>query len=980
MRRIDYDPCVHEGPCLPDELVAAILEGNATAREREQAAAHAAECAPCRELLACAARVRARDEPVTLAGHPRTGDCREESCEEIETHQIGRFEILHPIGAGGMGIVFAARDTDLHRTVAIKLLRFIARETTDGARARMLSEARTMARVEHPNVATVHEVGVHDGRVFIVMDWVRGGDLRAWTQLKPRHWEEIVDAWLGAAAGLAAIHDRGLVHRDFKPHNVLIDEQARALVTDFGLVDVAQHTDPDEDDHASPGDATRTRALLGTPRYMAPEQLACEAVGPAADQFAFCVSLWEALHGAHPFGEGAREAHEWLARKHAGAPSRRADSKVPVAVDAVLRRGLALDPRGRYPDMPALSGALRLARDAHRRRKRVIVASVGAMAVLAAGLAIGASAGASAELAAQGRERARREGACEQSAALVGLDWNDEARTRARAGLLASSTPHAVQTADKVTPWLDEYAAQWRSARVEVCRRADVHEIWDASLAARAVSCLEERRLELGALVTELQHADDATVTLAVSAVAALRPVDPCLDATLLARRPEVPGEHQDEIAAIGADLAKARALEVTGAYERALALARESSRAADAIGWAPLRARTRVHVGTLLEYTGAYEDAEAVLESAYFEASASGAIEHALVAAHSLVLVVHQRGRPEDALRWARQAEVLRAAMPDPGRLHEATWLINVALVRLSIGDYEDAAAFNERALGIFEATLGPDHPDVALSLGNLADVRSAMGEYAASAELHERSLKMRERTLGPDHPAVASNLNNLAVVHFQMGEHDRAIELYARARDIFERAMGPDHPHVAASIGNIGNVHRATGAYEEAARHYERAHDIFVEAFGAEHPSVAMTLGNLAGVRYEAGAYDESAALYERALRILETTLGPEHPDVAKSLHNLGGVRTILGEHEEARRLHERALRIRETTLGPDHPDVAYSLVALARIDLAEGRRTDAATRLQRALEIREGKSVAPDVVAETRSLLARAHTPAR
>jgi tetratricopeptide (TPR) repeat protein len=971
---------VHEGPCLHDELVAAILEGHATARERELAAAHAAECAPCRELLACAARVRARDEPVTLAGHTRTDDCRDATCEELETHQIGRFEILHPIGAGGMGMVFAARDTDLHRTVAIKLLRFTARESTDDARARMLSEARAMARVEHPNVATVHEVGVHAGRVFIVMDWVRGGDLRAWTKLEPRPWTQIVDVWLGAAAGLAAIHHCGLVHRDFKPHNVLIDERARALVTDFGLVDVAQHTDPDEDDRASHDAATRTRALLGTPRYMAPEQLACEAVGPAADQFAFCVSLWEALHGVHPFGEGARETDEWLARMHAGPPSRRADSPVPAAVDAVLRRGLALDPAARFSDMSALSSALRLARDAHRRRKRVIAASVGAMAVLATGLAIGASAGASAELAAQGRDRARREAACEQSAADVALDWNDDARARARAGLLASDTPHASQTAAKVTPWMDDYVSRWRAARIEVCRRADVHAIWDASLAERAVSCLEERRLELGALAAALQEADDATVTLAVSAVAALRPVDPCLDATLLARRPEVPAEHHSEIAAIGADLARVRALEITGAYERALALARESSRAADAIGWAPLRARTRVHVGSLLEYVGEYEDAEAVLESAYFDASASGAIEHALVAAHSLVLVVHHRGRPDDALRWARQAEVLRAAMPDPGRLHEATWLTNVALVRSAIGDYEEAATFNERALAIFETTLGADHPDVALSLGNLADVRSAMGEYAESAELHERSLKMREKTLGPDHPAVASNLNNLAVVRHQMGEHGRAIELHERARDIFERAMGPHHPHVAASLGNIGNLHRATGAFEEAARHYERAHDIFVEALGADHPSVALTLGNLATVRYEAGAYEDSAALYERALRILEKSLGPEHPDVAKSLHNLGGVRALLGEHDDARALHERALQIRETTLGADHPDVAYSLVALARIDLAERRRAHAAARLQRALEIREGSSVAADVVAETRSLLARAQAPAR
>jgi len=267
--------------------------------------------------------------------------------------ELGRYRIERELGTGGMGVVYAAFDPDLERRVALKILRS---GPTDEARSRLLREARAMAKLSHPNVVAVYEVGTHEGTDFVAMELVDGDSLATWLNQAKRGEREILDAMVAAGRGLAAAHGAGLVHRDFKPHNVLRARDGHIKVSDFGLARPAG---------AAPGEAptgpvteptlTATGSLLGTPAYMAPEQWRGGEVGPATDQFAFCVTLWEALAHERPFrGDTSEELRANVER----GPRELDAGKLPRRLRELVRRGLELDARDRWPSMDALLAAI----------------------------------------------------------------------------------------------------------------------------------------------------------------------------------------------------------------------------------------------------------------------------------------------------------------------------------------------------------------------------------------------------------------------------------------------------------------------------------------------------------------------------------------------------------------------------------------------------------------------------------------------
>jgi len=300
---------------------------------------------------------------------------------------LGRYRIERSIGEGGMGVVHAAFDPDLERRIALKVLRK-AEGTGDEARQRLLREARAMARLTHPNVVTVHEVGTASGRDYVAMELVDGESLAEWMR-DGRSREEIVAAFTAAGRGLAAAHAAGLVHRDFKPHNVLRRGDGRIVVTDFGLArraegprtsDLGPREELEADARGPKLEAlTLTGSVLGTPAYMAPEQWTGGTIGAAADQFAFCVALWEALTGERPF---RGDTLDTLKAEVARGPASLDASKVPRRLRAVLRRGLEPDPAKRWPSMDALLAAL--ARG--ERRPKLALAAVGSLVVAVAAL------------------------------------------------------------------------------------------------------------------------------------------------------------------------------------------------------------------------------------------------------------------------------------------------------------------------------------------------------------------------------------------------------------------------------------------------------------------------------------------------------------------------------------------------------------------------------------------------------------------
>ncbi len=263
-------------------------------------------------------------------------------------------------------MVYEAEDEGLGRRVAVKVLR----DLSPASVARFRREARSMSRINHPNVATVYDVGEADGRGYIAMELVRGQTLRQWLRSGPS-WTDVLTTLGQAGQGLVAAHDAGLVHRDFKPDNVLVGDDGRVRVVDFGLA--KHHTELCDASGAAfdrealarelaDGGITRTGSLMGTPAYMAPEQF--RGQGDArSDQFGFCVVLYEALYGRLPFaGETAEELYD--ATRHGRLRPWPKDTEIPIGVRAVLHRGLGAAPNGRYPSMDALLTALR---DAVRR-------------------------------------------------------------------------------------------------------------------------------------------------------------------------------------------------------------------------------------------------------------------------------------------------------------------------------------------------------------------------------------------------------------------------------------------------------------------------------------------------------------------------------------------------------------------------------------------------------------------------------------
>jgi serine/threonine protein kinase/tetratricopeptide (TPR) repeat protein len=927
---------------------------------------------------------------------------------------VGRYVLLDPLGQGGMGVVYKAYDPELDRPIALKLLR-AADGDAPHLRERLLREAQALARLTHPNVIAVHDVGTYRGHVFIAMELVEGKTLRAWLRERPRSRREILDAFLAAGEGLAAAHRAGLVHRDFKPDNVMLAEDGRVRVLDFGLARTA-HGGPEGDSAASadlpasdlestvesrgsaktppPPEApkappvpafvslgsasgahtsssthnssnllatplTHVGAIVGTPRFMAPEQHTSDATDERADQFSFCVSLYWALYGAFPFDGDTHEdlLDNVLMGRLADPP---AGATVPRWVRQVLVKGLAVKPTDRYASMPALLEALRADPSVTRR----LWLRAGAAVVVVAAVAVGWR-------ATQKRQVRVCAGA---QTKLVGV-WDDARRAAARTAFHQSGKPYAEAALATVERALDAYAGGWVAMRTDACEATHVRGEQSQELLDLRMSCLDGRLIELKTLTDLYASADGAVVEHAAQSAQSLPALAPCADAQALRAPIAAPRDPQTlkRVEGVREQLARADALELAAKYDEGLRVTRAALAETSALKYPPVEAEAQLLLGRLLGAHGDWVESANALHRALVAALAGHHDEVAAKSATTLIQAVGSRqAHYADGLGWAELAEALA------GRLQRRDEILSVIYsnrseVRERESKYDEALADAKRALELELRALGPDHPIVAGTYHQLGNIYFQTAQYPEAVDSFQRSLAIRQRTVGQDHPLLVKPLVGLANVYGDSGDHDRAFAMYQRALAVLKR-VNPDDPDIAQITNNLGDEFLWQGRPREAFEHYQAALVDFQKRVG---PSLDTTLAlnNMGDAKLAMNQPDEALKLYRRGLETCVPVLGGDHQLCGQLQWGIGESNRRLGRLDEAATSFQRSLAVGEKALGPTHPRVAEPLLGLGRVALARHNPAAAKAPLERALAIREAQPGDGIQLADVRFALAQA-----
>ncbi len=872
--------------CPTESEILAYSDGRGDDELRSRIELHLDGCDDCTNLVAEVLRASSSDSGRSRPrARPRSGRAGTlQLALESGTaygQRIGRYVLLEHLGAGGMGFVYTAYDPRLARTVALKMLRPQDERSVSGdgersvgsARARLLREAQAAARLKHPNVVTVYEVGEAEGLAFIALEHVNGVSARRWMYggARPRSWREVLRVFLEAGEGLAAAHRGGVLHRDFKPANILLDDDERAKVADFGLAVGARDDgleDVPESALAPPHESsqrldermTQTGAVLGTPVYMAPEQHSSAKVDARADQFSFAASLYEALYGVRPYTGATLTA--LLAAKRARAPNdaRGRGGRVPGWLRAVVLRGLEPDPARRWPDMEAMLAALRA--NPWRRRWRVMI-------VIASLLALA--------LAAIGYRRLLEARACVPADEKSREVWSEASARRVHVAFAATGLPYADDTAARVSQQLAGYARGWGEMHERTCSLGREGALSDTLFDLR-MRCARGHIQQFQAQVELFERADPQAVERATLAVSSLPRLSRCADdeyLTATVRAPDDPALAA-QVNALREQLARVNAKLNIGEIDAVAARADELLEGARALEFPPLASQA-AFVAALAELErGELRGATDKLTDAYHLAVAAGTDEYAALASAKLVYVFGTvLQEVDEAGRWRRHAEsfvrrvgddsaayaaletglgglALRTGDPVTSERHyrnAKTWyerargpddpqMVNLCTnLASALGEqhrWDDSIAESRRAIELATRIYGPEHPTLTDPLTNLGAALSWRGELAEALQLHARALAISERARGEDHVRNALYLINMGMAQQELDELDAAFASYARARSITERALGPEHSLLGSVLNNIADLHNARGEHDRALELLPRARAIWAQAFG--------------------------------------------------------------------------------------------------------------------------------------------------
>ena len=842
--------------CLDESTVLAFLGGTLLPAARSVVEAHVAACTACADLITWAGADQ-ESSTMRLPGHegrPFVGQLHPGA-------RVGRYQILGAVGRGGMGEVYAAYHPDLRSPHRLKVVQGFGGDTGE-RRARLLREARAIARLSHPNVVTVHDAGTFGDRVFIAMELVDGRTIDQWLRAERRTWQEILDVFIAAGRGLAAAHAADVIHRDFKPQNVMIAKTGSVHVMDFGLARVALEPASDaptasEDEPTQRiGTLTKTGAAVGTPAYMSPEQFRREQADARSDQFSFCVALYEALFGTRPAA-----AHADTSSAAVEASKLSPGTSAPGWLRSIVLCGASVDREQRYRSIADLLAALERGRARFRRRLSLVAVGFAAL-LLSAGawrLAHG-----NRFLCVVPRERI--------AAAWATDDAADPRRQSIHRAFATSGRATARRVRDRLSTVLDKYMNAWRVMYLQTCEATQVHGEQSAEVLDLRMSCLRDHLDQVRALTDALVTADGAVVSRAVAAAQDLAPVSRCADVALLRSAVPLPRDQRTlrEVQRLRRSLSEVQTLMDLGDAAAAARRSRALRPEVEATGYKPLLAALLNLIGdAAVMIDDDPSKSEATLREAMVAAEASRDDLAAAKAASIIVYVVGYRlGRQQEAEFWAALAHaILDRIGGDQARVR--AWVhVNLAGAKARTGDFEAARVLTEKSVLLKEHSLGREHPDVAISLSNLAYFLAAGGQ--------------------PAEALVAA---------------DRAVGILIAHSD-------PEAFSLAIAYSNQGDALNALGRYADAEKAYDIALKILAKNVGTMNTELAFPLHGLGATKLNQGAADMAVRLFENALRIRQQP----HSDPLLAADTAFGLARALwisgGDRRKARSLAATAL----------------------------------------------------------------------
>ena len=861
--------------------------------------------------------------------------------------QLGRFQVRGRLGAGASGVVYAAYDPKLERKIALKLLRPDG-DLGEGARERLIREAQALARLSHPHVVSVHDVGDVDDRVFIAMELLEGGTLRQWVDAKQRSVEAVVAAYVEAGAGLAAAHAAGLVHRDFKPDNVLLDDRGKARVVDFGLareqidpgMSVTEAVVTAELPHTEVVTRlTQTGAMLGTPAYMAPEQMAGRPADARTDQYSFCVSLYEALYGERPFDGDTLPTLALSAQRGQVRPPPPGRS-VPAWIRRAILTGLNPAPNARHRNMNVLLAALR--RDPYARIRRwgpaglIGLAAVGVMwsaAVERTGGAVVAPCS-----------------GVEQHLAGV---WDDTRREQAKAGLLGTDHPNAEGLSEQVEERMDDYAGAWVQARRDVCEAREARDVSE-QLIDRRTWCLDRARLPLGAAATRFAEADRLTADHVFELVPPKVHIEDCGAQGVLdeGEPPPTEPELRKRLQAVEAELAELASLRLAGKYndlvDRALAQVEE----AEQIGHGPTQASALLELGAVYSVIGKRPESIDALARGTYEAE-RGRADRTRAELYTVLLKrLADVGKFDEARRLTASTEALFERLARPPLGGDTRIAMLWAHVEWMEGNFDKAIALYGDAIASSD---GDTDPMVAALNSEAWGHRGAAlldaGRPAEAADAIRNALVLRRALVGESHPELAPIHANLGAALIKQRDFEGGERHLREAIAIRELHLGDDHELLATNYANLGAVSMHNGKVDEALGLFERGYRLMKSSLGPDSAELATPLHNMALAHARKGEFDRARSRVHEAIELRNRLLGPEHPYSLDSLYQLGYVQQKAKDYDAARVSYEKHLALLREHRPDDLTETIFPLIGLADIALNQGRPADAQRYMERA-----------------------------